>query len=117
MHKLAIAVLVSIVTVAAPAAFAGAGHDHADGHAHATMSEAAAQEQAANKVAEFVSKGKIEESWRGAKPNKISQKTFSKGPEWVVEFVNEAAADPSKRTLYVFFDMNGHYLAANFTGN
>lgn len=117
MHKLVIAVFVFMVACFAPAAFAAGGGDHDHGHSHDTMTEAAAQEQAAKKVSELVAKGKLEKSWGALKPAKTYQKTFAKGPEWVVEFVNEAASDASKRTLYVFFDMSGHYLAANFTGN
>ena len=63
-----------------------------------------------------VSKGVLDKSWSEMKPTKAYQKTFKKEPEWVVEFVNSAAPDKEKQTLYVFYTLDGHYMATNFTG-
>jgi hypothetical protein len=86
------------------------------GHAHEKMTQNTATSAATKKRDELVKAGKIEASWSGVAVKAVEQKTFSKGPEWVVTFQNDAAADPSKRTLYVFYDRDGHFLAANFTG-
>ncbi|MDH5377166.1 MAG: DUF6488 family protein, partial [Gammaproteobacteria bacterium] len=64
-----------------------------------------------------VKAGKIEESWAGTKPATVEKKTFSQGPEWVVSFSNKKVADASKQTLYMFYSLDGHYIAANYTGN
>lgn len=101
-----------------PSAFAASEHGHdAGGHAHPTISKEAAIEKATAKVADLVKAGKIDASWSSASVSGAEQKTFAKGPEWVVTFANDKIADKSKQTLYVFFDQFGHYLAANYTGN
>ena len=93
--------------------FAGAGHDHA----HEPISQEKAGELAAKNLETLVEKGKIDKSWSGKPVNSVEKKTFSKGPEWVVTFKNESLADTSKRTLYMFYTLDGHYLATNYTGN
>ena len=52
----------------------------------------------------------------GAKPAKAEKKTFAKGPEWVVSFNNDKIKNKTKQTLYIFYSLNGHYIAANYTG-
>lgn len=94
---------------------AGPGHDH--GHSHDPMTIDAAKSKAAHKVLELVQRGKIDKSWAEIKPSSAEQKVFSKGPEWVVTFTNAAVSDPGKQTLYIFYSLDGHYLAANYTGN
>lgn len=116
MRKIITAVTFCALTLAASPVFSspgGPGHEHSQG----PISEQAAQEKAAKQVANLVSKGKIDPSWNSIKPTKAYQKTFEKGAEWVVEFVNSAATDKAKQTLYVFYTLDGHYLATNFTGN
>jgi len=93
--------------------FAGAGHDHA----HDPISKEDAGKMAAKNLEALVKKGKIDKSWSGKPVNSIEKKTFSKGPEWVVTFKNDVLADKSKRMLYMFYSLDGHYLATNFTGN
>lgn len=115
MRKTIIAVTLCTLTLTTSPVFSspgGPGHEHS----HGSISEQMAQEKAAKHVAELVAKGKIEQSWNGIKSTKTYQKTFKKGEEWVVEFVNSAASDKAKQTLYVFYTLDGHYLAANFTG-
>lgn len=106
------------ICIAAGAANAGSGDSHdSGGHSHSAISKEAAIEKATAKVADLAKAGKIDSSWTNAPVASAEQKTFSKGPEWVVTFSNDKVADASKRTLYVFFDQFGHYLAANYTGN
>ncbi|WP_455212482.1 DUF6488 family protein [Kaarinaea lacus] len=93
--------------------FAGAGHDHA----HEPISKEKAGELASKNLEKLVEKGKIDKSWSGKPVNSVEKKSFSKGPEWVVTFKNESLADASKRTLYMFYTLDGHYLATNYTGN
>ena len=38
------------------------------------------------------------------------------GKEWVVEFANGTAPDKTKQTPYLFYTLDGYYVAANFTG-
>lgn len=117
MRRFLTALLFSTLTLGVTPAFsAGTGQDHGHGHAHETLSEATAQEQASKKIPDLIAKGKLDKNWETAKPTKAYKKTFAKGEEWVVEVENPAATDPAKKTLYVFFSLDGHYVAANFTG-
>lgn len=99
-------------------AVAGGGHDHgAGGHAHAAITSDQAMTKAAEKIHALAKAGKIDASWMDVQPAGAEQKTYAKGPEWVVTFKNDKVSDASKQTLYVFFSADGHYLATNYTGN
>jgi len=115
MRKIMIAVTLCTLSLATTPAFSGAdGPGHS--HSHGPISAEAAQEKATQHVADLVTKGKLEASWNNIKPTKTEQKNFEKGPEWIVAFVNSAVTDKTKQTLYVFYTLDGNYLAANFTG-
>ena len=114
MRKIMIIVMLSTLSLVTAPAFSGPGHEHS--HTQGPISEEAAKQEATKQVADLVSKGKVDKSWSGIKPAKAYQKTFKKGPEWIVEFVNSAASDKAKQTLYLFYTLDGHYMAANFTG-
>ena len=94
--------------------FAGPGHDH--GHSHGPISSEAAANSAIKRVGALVDAGKIDASWSAIKPASVEQKTYAKGPEWVVTFKNDKISDKSRQTLYLFFSLDGHYLASNYTG-
>ena len=98
---------------------AGPGHEHGhgQGHAHGPVSSDEAINRASKKVEQLVSRGKIDTSWSGLEAASIEQKTYAKGPEWVITFKNDKISDVSKQTLYLFFSLDGHYIAANYTGN
>ncbi len=114
MRKIIIAVTLCTLSLMTAPAFSGADHEHS--HSQGPISEEVAKQEATKQVSELVSKGKVDKSWSGIKPAKAYQKTFKKGPEWVVEFANSAASDKAKQTLYLFYTLDGHYMAANFTG-
>lgn len=98
---------------------AGPGHEHdsSGGHMHGPISSDSAVSKALKKVSQMVGEGKIDASWSGIKAANVEQKTYSKGPEWVITFKNGKIKDSSKQTLYLFFSLDGHYIAANYTGN
>ncbi|MCF6323537.1 MAG: DUF6488 family protein [Gammaproteobacteria bacterium] len=102
-------------------AIAGSGHEHdKDGghsHAHKTINSEEATTRAAMKVEQLAKKGKIDNSWSGLEAATIEQKSYKNGPEWVITFNNKKMSDASKQTLYLFFSLDGHYIAANYTGN
>ena len=103
------------------AVLAGSGHSHdADGghsHAHAPISSEEAASRASKVLKQLADTGKIDSTWSGLKAASMNQKLFSKGPEWVITFKNDTVADATKQTLYLFFTLDGHYIAANYTGN
>jgi len=99
--------------------FAGAGHSHGPdgGHSMGPISDKQVIERGLDVVKKLVNKGKIDATWSEVKTANAQQKTFSKGPEWVVSLVNKKVSDASKQTLYLFFTLDGHYIAANYDGN
>lgn len=99
-----------------PLVFADGGGDHTHEPA-APISENEALKKASGALESIVKKGKLDQSWGEVKPQKIIQKTFKNGPEWVVTFDNPKAENKDKQTLYVFLSLSGKVLAANFSGN
>jgi len=97
-------------------AVAGPGHEHGHGHSHGPVSETKVIERAAQKVKQLVDAGKLPESWKSVAVSKAEQKTYANGPEWVVTFNNPADNREGKQMLYVFYSLDGHYIAANHTG-
>ncbi|MDH5219490.1 MAG: DUF6488 family protein [Gammaproteobacteria bacterium] len=97
-----------------PQSYAGPGHD---GHAHSHDVDAnTAKKNAAKVVNKLVEKKKISDTWGSTQATTVEKKRFGKQDEWVVTFKNPKEQDSSKQTLYVFLNMEGKYLAANFTG-
>lgn len=64
----------------------------------------------------LVAKGKIEASWASAKLEKLEQKQFKKGPEWVAILFDEKQPDQKKQRLYIFITTKGYLNGSNFTG-
>jgi len=118
MRNISITLLVSTFLIASPV-MAGAGHEHGpDGsHSHGPISSAAAIKKAEMQVKALVERGKLDKSWAEAKATGATQKDFGKGAEWIVTFKNEKISDAGKQALYVFYTLNGAYIASNFTGN
>lgn len=102
---------------------AGSGHSHDKdgghsnhGHSHGEMSAEKAKMKATRTKQNLVGRGVIDQSWLSVKAAKAEKKSFSKGEEWVVSFKNDEITDKSKQVLYIFYSLNGHYIAANYTG-
>ena len=95
---------------------AGPGHEHEHGHSHGPISSAAVEGKALKKVQQLAQSGKIDSSWSNKNPLSVEQKSFAKGPEWVITFKNEQLTDMEKQNLFLFFRLDGHYIGANYTG-
>lgn len=124
MKKLSVITLFLAAMAFATAAQAGSGHTHDKdgghsnhGHSHGPVSIDAVKGKAMRMLTGLVKKGVIDKSWEGTQPAKAEKKMFSKGEEWVVSFNNDKVEDKSKQTLYIFYSLDGHYIAANYTGN
>lgn len=103
--------LVSVPVLAEP------DHKHGPGgHTHAPATAEQVSARAIERVKSMVQRGKLDKSWVAAKPEPAYQKDFAKGTEWVVAFRNDKVDDAGKRTLYVFFSLEGSYIAANYSG-
>ena len=98
---------------------AGGDHEHDSdgGHSRGPISSDQVIDRALKKMKHMADAEKIDASWSGVEAVGAEQKTFSKGPEWVVTFKNDKVSDTAKQTLYIFFSLDGHYIAANYTGN
>lgn len=92
------------------------GPSHGHGHSHDPITTEEAITKALGKVTQLVQKGTIDQSWSSIREASAEKKTFSKGPEWVITLKNESVTDTSKQTLYIFFSLDGHYIATNYTG-
>jgi len=113
MKNLATTLLLSLLLSATPV-LAGSGHDH--GHSHGPISSKEVIGKATKKVQQLARAGKIDSSWAKTGAASAEQKEYSKGPEWVVTFRNDKVSDSSKQTLYLFFSLDGNYIAENYTG-
>jgi hypothetical protein len=111
-HLFVAALILGLLQAVSPAN----AHGDDPGHKHQTVTEQQAIEFARVVVAAMVREKAVEESWNKAKLGTASKKKKGRAQEWVVTFTNAAATDPTKRTLHVFLDREGEYLAANFTG-
>lgn len=123
MKKLTTISVFLAALVISVSAQAGSGHAHDKdgghsnhGHAHGPLTAAEAKAKATRTMHGLAQRGVIEKSWISTKPGKAEKKTFSKGEEWVVSFKNDKIKDKSKQTLYIFYSLDGHYIAANYTG-
>lgn len=97
-----------------PAVAGGAEDCHFHGSKAATqevVSGCAVKRQQA-----LISSGKIDKSWQAIKPSSFEQVDGQRGKEWKVTFKDAAAADKAKENLYMFFTVQGNFIAANFTG-
>jgi len=104
-------------------AHAGSGHLHdkdgghsKHGHSHGLINSDTVKTKAMSMLMGLIKKGIIDKSWEGAKPANAEKKAFTKGSEWVVSFENDKMRDKEKQTLYIFYSLDGHYIAANYTG-
>ncbi len=118
MRNISIAILASTLLLASPV-MAGSGHEHGpDGsHSHGPISSEAVIKKAGQQVNSLIGRGKLDKSWADAKAAGVTKKLFEHGDEWVVTVKNDKVSDAAKRTLYIFFTLDGAYTGSNFTGN
>lgn len=111
--------LVSIMSLSGNFVYAAGDHKHGpDGsHAHKAVNITKKEAEAAAKdiAGLLVKKGKLKKGWLQAGVKTADKKKFKNETEWVVTLEN-AKAEKSKQTLYVFLSLTGEYLGANFSG-
>jgi hypothetical protein len=91
-------------------------HGDDPGHSHDQITQRQARDFAKRVVAAMVREKAVGESWNKATLTTASKKKRGRTSEWVVVFDNPAEPDPAKRSLHVFLDLEGEYLAANHSG-
>ncbi|MBK24596.1 MAG: hypothetical protein CME70_11430 [Halobacteriovorax sp.] len=112
--------LIFITLAFSASAFSGPGHGHSHGPVD-TCKKLATKDLKKSSIKigkchilRFVKAGKIESSWRAAKHLQSEIKKFGGKEEWIVTFHNEKGTKGKK--LFVFLNMKGGFIAANFTG-
>lgn len=94
-------------------AYAGAGHSHAP---VTPVTEQQAIVKATTIVKTLVKKGKVDNSWQEITALSSNKQMTKGGQEWLITFNNPQIADQGKQTLYVFLNLGGEYIAANYSG-
>jgi hypothetical protein len=115
MKKTLTSLVTTLVLPFASTAIAGAG-DSCHFHGNVAVKEAVVLDCAQKKITSLAAQARIEKSWTSAKLLKAEIVTIKNKQEWKLAFSNTAASDAGKKTLYTFFNLNGNFLAANFTG-
>ncbi|MFY9460792.1 MAG: DUF6488 family protein [Pseudomonadota bacterium] len=100
--------------LAAPAFASGASDCHFHGATAASPETVSAC--SIKRQAQMVESGKLDKSWLSVKPGTPEQVDGKRGKEWKVVFKDSAASDKSKDTLFMFFTLQGNFIAANFSG-
>lgn len=85
-------------------------------HGGALVKQETVTDCAVKRQRALIANGKIDKTWQAIKPASPEQVEGQRGKEWKVAFKDAAAADKSKETLYMFFTLQGNFIAANFTG-
>ncbi|MFV1873863.1 MAG: DUF6488 family protein [Oleiphilus sp.] len=94
----------------------GSGHSHGHEHHQGPITSEQALKKAKKHIQKLIKKGTLDASWSSVSSKSVEEKSFGHGPEWVVTFENKAIEDSEKQTLFIFYTINGKYLASNFTG-
>lgn len=66
-------------------------------------------------ISTAIEKKKIAPSWENAKLEEVKTITINNSDEWFLKFTNQEMKH-SKRHLYLFFTLDGKFLAMNYTG-
>lgn len=109
--------LVALLTVSF-SAIAGGNHFHPKKivSCKAECTEAEVKGISQQALFEFIDQRMLAKSWAEIPLEKIEQKIFSKGPEWVMTFFDKN--QPSgKQRVFIFVTMKGWLNGANYTGN
>ena len=101
---------------------AGEGHKHGE-HAHCEhdtllkeISSKSAQEIATAEVKRLAKDKKISKSWKSTAVSKIGKTHYGDTNDWVVVFNNPKIKKKSKQNLYIFVNIHGKIMGANYTG-
>lgn len=100
--------------------FAGTGHGHTHGPVDLCKKLATKNIKISSiaigkcHISRLVKAGKIDVSWKNAKHIQSVTKKFRGRDEWLISFNNEKGKKGKK--LFIFLNLKGGFVAANFTG-
>jgi hypothetical protein len=89
------------------------GHTHDEGE----LQQKEIIERSKAYLRRLVVNGKIEPSWESLEPATVGKQTYKDRKEWVITFENPEVNSEDKKTLFMFFTLNGQVVAANFSGD
>lgn len=98
--------------------FPSLSFSHSSGHSQSydPITSETAEKKAREFVAFSILEKRLDTSWSKVSDVRTEKKTINENPEWIVIFKNDKVNDKKKQTLYIFFDLYGNFLGANFTG-
>jgi len=88
-----------------------------DGVVHDAVDSKTASKNAKHVISEIIKMKKLNGSWAGIDAVSAEKKMGKKNEEWVVTFNNENIENNDEQTIYIFLTLDGHYIAANYTGS
>ena len=96
--------------------FAGPGGGHSHGHDHSApkISKEKTEQLGRSHIERLIKAEKLNISWKNSTFDKSKKKNFKGRTEWVVTFNNKKGIKGKK--LYIFLELSGEFVAANFTG-
>jgi|TARA_R110002110_G_C13470277_1_gene720493 hypothetical protein len=94
--------------------FCSLSHAHEGSHEH-VLDKNAVITKAQEMISTAIEKKKIDPSWGDAKLEEVKTITIKSTDEWFLKFTNPKI-NPPKRHLYLFFTLDGKFLAMNYTG-
>lgn len=110
----------SIATLATTLAFAPAAFAAGDGgchfHGYTPVKEAVIVGCATEHKDGLISNGKLDATWKSATLDKAETVAGKKMKELKVTFKNPAEKDAAKKSLYMFYELTGNFIGANFDG-
>ena len=115
MKKLILLASIISATAFSPAAIAAEGSS-CHFHGSKPAEESVVISCAMDRKQDLVKQGKLDASWADVKQKEVRVIEGKKGKEWQLTFKNSTASDATKQTLYMFYSMPGHFIAANYTG-
>ncbi|WP_372654302.1 DUF6488 family protein [Halobacteriovorax sp.] len=96
----------------------GHGHSHSNGHSHSHEKKEITKDKALviakQNIERLIKAKKIHTSWKGSKLDSSVKKKFNNKTEWLLTFSNEEGEKGKK--LFIFLNLSGEFVAANFTG-
>ena len=89
-------------------------------HSNHTSMEPVTQAEASTKagavVQNLVTNQKLDNSWKQAKAQRVTEHQTPDGTLWDVQYQNPQEKDAAKQTLHVFIDEMGNVVTANHDG-
>lgn len=112
-----IVILTAVIAIMPILGFAHGDHAPKVAKCKAECTKTEVEQALPNVLQTLSGAGKVDASWISAKVEKVEQKEFKKGKEWVATLFDESQKEKEKKRLYIFITNKGYFNGSNFTGN